>query len=80
MGKSHVQTLYAESGVFGSPGNVIIVGEQVICAKDWRISGIHGPQLPLEYKLYPWVPKEEWFPWNWKQNQEPDDEDVKDSV
>jgi hypothetical protein len=59
------QTLYYEKDIYGNPGNVNIIGEQVLCAKDWYISSIYGPEFPAEYQLRKWTPKEEWMPWNW---------------
>lgn len=70
------QTLYYEEDVYGNPGRLVMIGEQVLCAKDWRITGIHGPKMPLEYKLNPWTPKEEWMPWNWEWKKRLFGEDV----
>ncbi len=61
--KVSVQTLVIEDDPFtGLPSSLIAIGEQVLCAKDWRITNIYGPQLPDEYKLEKWAPKLEWIP------------------
>ena len=59
--KVSVQTLVSENNSGGS-SRLITVGEQVLCAKDWRITSIYGPRLPEEYKYQKWIPKLEWIP------------------
>ena len=58
-----IQTLVIDQDPFtGSPSSLIAIGEQVLCAKDWRVTNIYGPWLPEEYKYQKWTPKLEWIP------------------
>jgi len=69
QGEVHSQTLYWDEDGSGNPGHWVNRGDQVLCAKDWRITGVYGPKMPLKYKLQPWTPKESWMPWNWEWNK-----------
>ena len=60
-GKVGIQTLVFD-GPSGQTGNLTILGEQVLCAKDWRITNTYGPSLPAEYQFEKWTPKLEWIP------------------
>jgi len=61
--KVQIQTLLiVEDPISNNPSRLVGIGEQVLCAKDWRITNIYGPQLPNEYVFYKWTPKWEWIP------------------
>lgn len=63
--KVQVQTLVIEQDPYsGGPSRLIGIGEQVLCAKDWRITSIYGPRLPAEYTYEKWAPKLEWIPFH----------------
>lgn len=52
IGRVVVLTLFDDSGSVRTWSN----GEQMICARDWHISSVHGPKLPSEPQMNPWTP------------------------
>lgn len=64
-GKVQASVFYAPESFYGSdyPVETSIIGEQILCAKEWKKSGIHGPTISNEAELRDWIPDANLLPW-----------------
>lgn len=64
-GRVTASVFYAPESFYGSeyPLEVSVIGEQILCAKEWKKSGVHGPTVPRDAELRDWIPDTNLLPW-----------------